>query len=67
MDNLKPSNSGNKKAPAAKKAGPVKLPSKPISFSNHPAAKSGKLGKTSVGASSAKKGGVNLMKKLSGM
>ena len=57
--------SEKKAAPAPKKAGPVRLPSKPISFSNHPHAKNGKQAKTSV--NKAKKGGVNLMKKLSGM
>lgn len=51
--------------PAAKKAGPVKLPSKPISFSSHPQAKNGKQAKVTV--NKTKKGGVNLMKKLSGM
>ncbi len=51
--------------PAAKKTGPVKLPSKPISFSNHPQAKNGKNAKVTV--NKTKKGGVNLMKKLSGM
>ncbi len=54
-----------KAAPAAKKAGPVRLPSKPISFSSQPVAKNGKASKVSVNKS--KKGGVNLMKKLSGM
>jgi hypothetical protein len=52
-------------APAAKKTGPVKLPSKPISFSNHPTAKGGKQAKATV--NKGKKGGVNLMRKLSGM
>ncbi len=56
---------GNKAADPAKKAGPVRLPSKPISFSNHPTAKGGKQAKTMINKS--KKGGVNLMKKLSGM
>ena len=51
--------------PVSKKAAPVRLPSKPISFSNHPQAKNGKQVKASVNKS--KKGGVNLMKKLSGM
>ena len=51
--------------PASKKAGPVRLPSKPISFSNQPNAKNGKQVKASV--NKGKKGGVNLMKKLSGM
>ena len=49
-----------KKAPAAK------LPSKPISFSGQQTKKSGgKNGKLQI--NSQKKGGVNLMKKLSGM
>ena len=57
---------GENKTPApAKKAGPVRLPSKPISFSNQPHSKNGKQTKTMVNKS--KKGGVNLMKKLSGM
>jgi len=47
------------------KKGPVKLPSKPITFGNHPVAKNGKQAKALVNKS--KKGGVNLMKKLSGM
>ncbi len=51
--------------PAAKKAGPSKLPSKTITFSNHPKAKGGKQAKAFVDKS--KKGGVNLMRKLSGM
>ena len=56
----------NKKAtPAAAPKKPGKLPSKPISFSNHPQAKGGKQSKVSV--NKTKKGGVNLMKKLSGM
>jgi hypothetical protein len=52
----------NKKA---KKTGPSKLPSRPLSFSGQPTAKNGKAGNAKV--SSAKKGGVNLMRKLSGM
>ena len=48
-----------------KKAGPVKLPSKQIVFSNQPVAKGGKQAKASV--NKGKKGGVNLMRKLSGM
>ena len=58
---------GENKTPAtpAKKAAPVRLPSKPISFSNQPTSKNGKQAKTMVNKS--KKGGVNLMKKLSGM
>ena len=64
--NKQPTPAGDKKTAApAKKAGPVRLPSKPISFSNHPTAKGGKQAKTMVNKS--KKGGVNLMKKLSGM
>ena len=51
-------------APAAKKA-PVRLPSKPISFQNQTVSKNGKQAKAMVNKS--KKGGVNLMKKLSGM
>jgi len=54
----------DKKAAPAKK-GPSKLPSKQISFSNQPVGKNGKQGKASVNKS--KKGGVNLMRKLSGM
>jgi hypothetical protein len=57
-----------KKATAApgKKTGPVRLPSKPISFTGQPQSKTGKgSGKAVVNKS--KKGGVNLMKKLSGM
>ncbi len=52
-----------KSAPAKKTAS--KLPSKPLSFSNQPTAKGGKAKNQSV--SSTKKGGVNLMRKLSGM
>ena len=55
----------SKKSTAAPKKGPSKLPSKQISFSNQPPAKGGKQAKTSI--NSVKKGGVNLMKKLSGM
>ena len=54
-----------KKNVPAKKAGPVRLPSKPISFSNQPTSKNGKQVNASV--NKGKKGGVNLMKKLSGM
>lgn len=43
----------------------AKLPSKPISFSNQPTGKGGKQAKSSV--TTTKKGGVNLMRKLSGM
>ena len=65
--NKKTTAEGENKTPVtpAKKAAPVRLPSKPISFSNQPHAKNGKQGKTMVNKS--KKGGVNLMKKLSGM
>ena len=66
MDTKKQSTpAADSKAAPAKKAGPVRLPSKPISFSSHPTAKGGKQAKTMV--NKAKKGGVNLMKKLSGM
>jgi len=47
------------------KKGPSKLPSKQISFSNQPVSKNGKQAKATV--NKTKKGGVNLMKKLSGM
>jgi len=68
MDNSKQNEQPEKKTPASpapKKAGPVRLPSKPISFSSQPQAKNGKQAKAMVNKS--KKGGVNLMKKLSGM
>ena len=55
----------NKKAAAPAKKAPTKLPSKQISFSNHPTAKGGKNAKVQVNKS--KKGGVNFMRKLSGM
>jgi len=60
-------NEDQKKAPVTptKKAGPSKLPSKSISFANHPKAKGGKQAKAFIDKS--KKGGVNLMRKLSGM
>ena len=54
-----------KKNEPAKKASPVRLPSKPISFSNQPNSKNGKQAKAAVNKS--KKGGVNFMRKLSGM
>lgn len=54
-----------KSATVAPKKGPSKLPSKQISFSNQPTAKGGKQAKSTV--NKTKKGGVNLMKKLSGM
>ena len=47
------------------KKGPSKLPSKQISFSNHPVGKGGKQDKASV--NKTKKGRENLMRKLSGM
>jgi hypothetical protein len=53
------------KKPAAKKA-PAKLPSKQIVFGNQQGnAKGGK--NTNASVSTAKKGGVNNMRKLSGM
>lgn len=53
--------------PVAKKPGKMRLPSKPISFSGQQShAKNGKQqGKTMENKN--KKGGVNLLKKLSGM
>ncbi len=57
----------SKPAPeAAKKAAPTKLPSKPISFSGQQQSKKGAKG-PKANFSSQKKGGVNLMRKLSGM
>jgi hypothetical protein len=53
----------NNKKP--KKAGPTKLPSKPLSFSGQPLSK--KAGQQKASVSTAKKGGVNHMRKLSGM
>ncbi len=64
MDTPNQNEEQKKPAPAAKK-GPSKLPSKTISFSNHPTAKGGKQAKATVDKS--RKGGVNLMRKLSGM
>lgn len=60
-------NKQNKPATGAKpaKKAAVRLPSKPLSFSNQPTAKNGKQSKASI--NSGKKGGVNLMRKLSGM
>jgi len=55
----------DKKTATPPKKGPSKLPSKQISFSNQPVGKNGKQGKAQV--NKAKKGGVNLMRKLSGM
>ncbi len=54
-----------KSTAAGSKKGPSKLPSKQISFSNQPVSKNAKNAKATVNKS--KKGGVNLMKKLSGM
>ena len=64
MDTPNQNEEMKKPAPAPKKA-PSKLPSKTISFSNHPTAKGGKQAKATV--NKAKKGGVNNMRKLSGM
>lgn len=50
---------------SSKKATPKKLPSKQITFGNQGTSKSGGQGKVTVNKS--KKGGVNLMRKLSGM
>lgn len=55
----------SKKSAAAGTKKASKLPSKQISFSNQPASKNGKQSKVTINKS--KKGGVNLMKKLSGM
>lgn len=56
----------NSKKDAPKKATPTKLPSKAIVFSNQPVSKKGQKGGTKM-LNSTKKGGVNLMRKLSGM
>lgn len=53
------------KAASDKKAA-TKLPSKPISFSGQQQSKKGQKG-AKANFSSQKKGGVNLMRKLSGM
>jgi hypothetical protein len=58
--------SESSKKPAAAPKKPSKLPSKSISFSSQPNAKNGKQG-GKVNLNKSKKGGVNLMKKLSGM
>ncbi len=55
----------NSKQPA-KKATPTKLPSKQIVFGNQPKGKKGTSG-GKANINSAKKGGVNHMRKLSGM
>ncbi len=66
MDTPQQNNEPAKKAaPAAAKKAPAKLPSKQISFSNQPVGKGGKQAKTNI--AKGKKGGVNLMRKLSGM
>ena len=52
-------------APTVKKAAPSKLPSKTIVFANQSKIKGGKQAKVHVNKS--KKGGVNNMRKLSGM
>ncbi len=65
METNKPADSKKATTPPPKK-GPVRLPSKPISFSGQQQPKNGKQsGKAMVNKN--KKGGVNLMKKLSGM
>ena len=57
---------GSKPNEPVKKAAPTKLPSKQISFSGQQQSKKGAKGpKANFG--SQKKGGVNLMRKLSGM
>ncbi len=50
-----------------KKAAPTKLPSKQIVFGNQPKGKKGGAAGSKSAAPSGKKGGVNLMRKLSGM
>ncbi len=55
-----------KPAEPVKKAAPTKLPSKPISFSGQQQSKKGAKG-PKASFTSQKKGGVNLMRKLSGM
>lgn len=56
----------NSKSTTNKKAGPSKLPAKQIVFGNQPKGKKGQVTSKAT-ASSSKKGGVNLMRKLSGM
>jgi hypothetical protein len=56
----------NSKSTTNKKAGPSKLPAKQIVFGNQPQSKKAQKAAKSM-ASSNKKGGVNLMRKLSGM
>ncbi len=65
MDTPKQNEPIANKKPVAAKKGPSKLPSKQISFSNQPVGKNGKQAKATV--DKAKKGGTNLMRKLSGM
>ncbi|MBC7553002.1 MAG: hypothetical protein H7257_03380 [Taibaiella sp.] len=54
-------------ASSSQKKAATKLPSKPISFSGQQQSKKGQKGLKSNFSSSQKKGGVNLMRKLSGM
>jgi hypothetical protein len=56
----------NSKNTPPKKATPTKLPSKAIVFSSQPVGKKGQKGGAKM-LNSTKKGGVNLMRKLSGM
>jgi hypothetical protein len=56
----------NSKNSAAKKAGPSKLPAKQIVFGNQPQSKKAQKASKAM-TTSNKKGGVNLMRKLSGM
>ncbi len=64
METPKPAASTN---PAGQKKAPTKLPSKPLSFSGQAQSKKGQKGAKINSINSTKKGGVNLMKKLSGM
>ncbi len=66
MDTPQNEKPAEKPAEPVKKAAPTKLPSKPISFSGQQQSKKGAKGPKS-NFSSQKKGGVNLMRKLSGM
>ncbi|MBL7692808.1 MAG: hypothetical protein JNM41_14540 [Flavipsychrobacter sp.] len=52
---------------APKKAAATKLPSKQIVFGNQPKGKKGGAAGSKSSAPTGKKGGVNLMRKLSGM
>ena len=56
----------NSKNATSKKTGPSKLPAKQIVFGNQPKGKKGQVA-AKASANSTKKGGVNLMRKLSGM